>query len=126
MDNLLGPISPLPRALIGEYLLPYKATKSSATEYLRRRYSQLPLIIEYPPPHWAPHTAILEGMFMIQTSSMPGMSCMREYTRLLLEQYVRPHFRAGVEEVHVVFDTPGSMCETPKELKQKRRDSTIY
>ena len=61
---------------------------------------------------------------MVQTSPMPGMSCMREYTQLLLEQYVRPHFRAGVEEVHVVFHTPGSMCETPKELQQKRRDST--
>ena len=27
-------------------------------------------------------------------------------------------------EVHVVFDTPGSMCETQKELEQNRRDST--
>ena len=125
LDYLLGPISPLPRALIGEDLLPYKSNKSSATEYLRKRYSQLPLIIEYPPPHWTPHTAILEGMFMIQTSPMPTMSCMREYAQLLLAQYIRPHFRAGVQEVHVVFDSPGSMAETPKEVEQKRRDSIV-
>ena len=45
------------------------------------------------------------------------MSCMKEYAQWLLHQYIRPHFKAGVEEVHVVFDTPGSMPETPKELE---------
>lgn len=51
------------------------------------------------------------------------MSCMREYVQLLLAQYVRPHFRAGAKEVHVVFDNPGAMKETPKEIEQKRRDN---
>ena len=50
---------------------------------------------------------------------------MQEYTHLLLNQYVRPHFRAGVQEVHVIFDSPGSMRETPKELEQRRRDSSV-
>lgn len=36
LDNLLGPISPLPRALIGEDSLPYKATKCSATKHLTK------------------------------------------------------------------------------------------
>ena len=49
---------------------------------------------------------------------------MSEYAELLLSQYVRPHFQAGSYEVHVIFDNPGSMAETPKELEQKRRDST--
>ena len=53
------------------------------------------------------------------------MNCMQEYTHLLLNQYVRPHFRAGVQEVHVIFDSPGSMRETPKELEQRRRDSSV-
>lgn len=65
LSDLLGPISPLPRALIGEESLPYKANKSSVTQYLRKRYSKVPIVIEYPPPCWTPHTAILEGMFMI-------------------------------------------------------------
>lgn len=38
LHNLLGPISPLPRALIDKDSLPYKATKSSATKYLTIRY----------------------------------------------------------------------------------------
>ena len=83
----------------------------------------MPILIEYPPPSWTPHTAILKGMFMIQTTPLPTMSCIREYVQLLLAQYVRPHFRAGAQEVHVVFDNPGSMKETPKEIEQKRRDN---
>ena len=124
LDSLLGPISPLPRALIGENQLPYKANKSSATQYLTKRYHEVPVVIEYPPPQWAPHAAILEGMFMIQTTPSPGISCMKEYAELLMAQYVRPHLQAGSLEVHVIFDNPGSMSETPKEIEQKRRDST--
>ena len=109
LESLLGPISPLPRALIGENQLPYKGNKSSATQYIIKRYSTFPVMIEYPPPQWVPHAAILEGMFMIQTSPLPSMSCMREYAELLLTQYARLHFQAGALEVHVVFDSPGSM-----------------
>ena len=124
VGDLLGPISPLPRALIGEDSLPYKSNKSNATQYLRKRYSELCIVIEHPPHQWVPHVAILEGMFMIQTLPLPTMSCMKEYVQLLIMQCVRPHFRAGAEEVHVVFDSPGSMPETPKELEQKRRDNS--
>lgn len=127
LESLMGPVSPLPRALIGEDMLPYKSNKSTVTHYLRKRYSQLPIVIEYPPSNMTQTTAtcILEGMFMIQTSPLPGMTCMREYAQLLLQQYIRPHLQAGMQEVHVVFDTPGLMKETPKELEQKRRDSVV-
>jgi len=30
-----------------------------------------------------------------------------------------------VKEVHVVFDCPGSLAETPKELEQRRRDKAV-
>ena len=125
LDSLFGPISSLPRALIGKDGLPYKASKSTTTEFLRKRYSTLPIIIQSLPHQWIPNTVILEGMFLIQTSPIPTMNCMQEYTHLLLNQCVRPHFRAGVQEVHVIFDSPGSMRETPKELEQRRRDSSV-
>lgn len=41
-----------------------------------------------------------------------------------MAQYVRPHFRAGAQEVHVVFDNPGAMKETPKKIEQKRNAIT--
>ena len=71
--------------------------------------------MSWDPPHWTPHTSILERMFMIQTSPMPGMSSMREYTQLLLQLYVRPHFRK-----YMLYLTH----QGPKELEQKRRGST--
>jgi len=53
------------------------------------------------------------------------MSCMQDYVKLLLARFVRPQFAAGVKEVHVVFDCPGSLAETPKELEQRRRDKAV-
>ena len=110
IDNLLGPISPLPRALIGEDMLPYKANKSSTTEYFRKRYPQLSLITEYPPPHWAPHTAILEGMFMIQTLPMVGMSCMRESTQSYLWRSTSDHTSRQVQRKFMSYSTHLDPC----------------
>lgn len=67
-ENLLGPILPLPRALIGKDRLPYKATKSSTTKYIKKRYSTVALLKQNLPNQWVPNTTILEGKFMIQTS----------------------------------------------------------
>ena len=41
---------------------------------------------------------------------------------MLFFKYVRPHFICGVIDVHVIFDSPGSLPEIPKELEQRRRD----
>ena len=59
---------------------------------------------------------------MIQIAPLPSMTCMEQYVKLLLSRFVKPHFSAGVIEVHVVFDAPGSQCESPKEIEQNRRD----
>ena len=49
---------------------------------------------------------------------------MREYVKLILFKYVKPHLTAGAFEVHVVFDYPGGLGESPKEIEQRRRDQT--
>lgn len=98
---------------------PYKGTKSSTT---KRRYTVPPIISNNLPQGWIPHSAILEGMFMIQIAPLPSMTCMEQYVKLLLSRLVKPHFSAGVIEVHVVFDAPGSQRESPKEIEQHRRD----
>lgn len=119
---LLGPPSALPKALMDNDGLPYKSTKSTVTTFLERRYTSPPIISNTLPPQWIPHSAILEGMFMIQVSPLPSMSCMEEYAKLLLSIFVKPYFCAGVIEVHVVFDSPGTQKESPKEIKQYTRD----
>ena len=60
---------------------------------------------------------------MIQVAPIPTMKHMQEYVNFLLTRFVRPHLNAGAIEVHVVFDNPGSMPETPKEIEQARRDA---
>ena len=37
---------------------------------------------------------------------------------------MRPHLKAGVTSVHVVFDNPGLLPEAPKEIEHRRRDNT--
>ena len=51
------------------------------------------------------------------------MKYMREYVKFLLARFARPHLNAGASEVHVVFDNPRSMPESPKEIEQARRDA---
>lgn len=121
LETLLGPPSPVPRALSDASGLPYKGTKSTSTTYLQRRYTHPSIII---PLGWIPDAVILEGMFLIQMSPISTMSCMQDYVKLLLSQLARPHLVAGVTEVHVVFDAPGAQQETPKEIQQCRRDKT--
>ena len=122
LETLLGPPSMTPRALMDNQGLPYKGTKSSTTAYLERRYTSPPIVNNECPQGWIPHAVILEGMFLIQMSPLPTMSCMEEYVKLLLARFVKPHFIAGAIEVHVVFDVPGSQPESPKEIEQLKRD----
>ena len=91
LETLLGPPSPVPRALIDANGLPYKGTKSTSTAYLQRRYTHPSIIIQELPSGWIPDDVILEGMFLIQTSPMSTMNCMQDYVKLLLSRFVRPH-----------------------------------
>ena len=81
------------------------------------------MIIPKLPSKWVPEVAIFEGMFLIQTLPIPNMGCMREYVEILLGKSVYPHLNARVSEVHVVFDNPSSLAETPKDVEHKKRDS---
>ncbi len=119
---VFGPISPLPKALVDANGLPYKSSKSNTTAFFKTCYNHTPAVVHSFPPSWIPHSAILEGMFMIQTSPIPTMSTMKDYVKLLFSKYVKPHFQAGVIEVHVVFDNPSALPESPKEIEHRRRD----
>ena len=50
------------------------------------------------------------------------MTYLQHYVQLLLTKFVRPHFAAGVTDVHVIFDTPGALPETPKMIEKSRSD----
>ena len=94
-------------------------TRAQLPIFFQQRYQNPQPIIKKLPYGWTPDTVIMEGMFLLQTAPLPTMSCMRIH---ILNRFVRPHFAAGATSVQVVFDTPGSLSETPKELEQRRRD----
>ena len=48
---------------------------------------------------------------------------MAEYAHFLLRRFIVSQFSKGGDEVHVIFDNPGRLQNTPKYFEQKRRDS---
>ena len=48
---------------------------------------------------------------------------MADYAGFLLRRFVIPQYSKGGTQVHVLFDNPGRLQNTPKYFEQKRRDS---
>ena len=111
----------LPRALCSHHGVPHKGQKSFATKYFDARYKDLMTYSH--PAQWVPDAVILEGMFIINTSTMVTHSSVKDYARFLIKRFAVPHFINGVSQVHIVFDNPGCIANTPKAVEQKRRDS---
>ena len=67
---------------------------------------------------------LMEGMFMINTSPLGSHSTFGDYARFLTQRYIAPHFSRGCTEVHLLFDNPGQLKDTPKFFEHKRRDES--
>lgn len=63
-------------------------------------------------------------MFMINCSPLQRTSKMSDHAKLLFNCFVSPHYRAGVNEVHLVFDRPCDREFSPKSYERKRRDTS--
>ena len=59
---------------------------------------------------------------MINTHPLAHHTKLSAYGDFLLKRFVFPHFGRGSKEVHVIFDNPGRLQNTPKFFEQKRRD----
>ena len=105
--------------------MPIKGTKSNITKILERRYSTLtpPIITSHLHNDWAPECAIVEGMFMINTLPLPSHTTLRDYANFLLRRHAISQFKNGCREVHVLFDNPGRLENTPKHFEKSRRDA---
>ena len=49
---------------------------------------------------------------------------MKEYAQFLLRRFVASYFSGGTNQVHIVFDNPGRLHDSPKVFERKRRDNT--
>ena len=106
---------------------PIKRQKSYFTKSIEGRYksSPKPITTPYLPTGWVPECSIVEGMFMINTSPLHTHSTMADYAKFLLRRFIISQFTKGGSEVHVIFDNPGRLQNTPKYFEQQRRDATL-
>ena len=61
---------------------------------------------------------------MIQTPPSPGIATYAQYCKLLVMRYISPHLKAGVSQVHVLFDDPTQTTISPKQIEHAKRDET--
>ena len=102
-------ITPLPPALVGHDGLPYKGNKSKATDFFETRYKKAGVIVSDFPQQWVPPS--------------PGIATYAQYCKLLVTRYINPHLKAGVCQVHVLFDDP-SQNMSPKQIEHTKHDET--
>ncbi len=104
---------------------PLKGQKSYFTKSLNTRYTDTnpPVITTELPHDWIPECCILEGMFMINTTPLGCHTTMTDYANFLFRRYVVPNLKKGMKEIHIIFDSPGRLKNTPKYFEQKRRDA---
>ena len=104
---------------------PLKGQKSYTTQSLQARYkeSSPPVFTTELPSGWRPQCVLTEGMFLINTAPLGSHKTSAEYASFLLRRHAISHFLKGSEEVHVIFDNPGRLADTPKYFEQKRCDT---
>ena len=102
---------------------PLKGQKSYTTKYLEKRYQNaIPQVFSTDFPDWENFCTIIDGMFMINTNPLGIHKTFSDYAKFLIQRHIMPQFYKGSSEVHVLFDTPGRLPNTPKYFEQKRRD----
>ena len=60
---------------------------------------------------------------MLNTTPLSTHSIMKEYALFLLRRFVINYFSSSTNQVHILFDNPGRLPNSPKAFERKRRDS---
>ena len=103
---------------------PIKGQKSYVTKALEARYkSAIPLAFSSELA-WTPQCCLLEGMFMINTKPLGAHKTLADYANFLMKRFIITRFNRESSEVHIIFDNPGRLQNTPKYFEQTRRDAT--
>ncbi len=124
IDSLGEQLIEYPLAISDNSGNPLKGQKSYTTQALGSRYkqaSQQVLISELP---WKPECSVLEGMFLINTTPLGIHKTLADYGKFLISRFIRPQFSKGSLEVHIIFDNPGQLENTPKYFEHLRRDAS--
>ena len=111
-DALDNQFSVLPCAIADEA---HKASKNIWTDKLTTRYKSAD------PPVFTsllPQVVIIDAMFIINTQPLRQMKTILDCTKLLFNQFILHHYKANVNEVHLIFDKPGCQHFNLKQFEQ--------
>ena len=70
---------------------PHKGQKSFTNKFLEKRYSSV--VVSMLPGCWVPDSVVLEGMSLINTSSLVTHCTMKDYAKFLVRRFAVPHLR---------------------------------
>ena len=51
---------------------------------------------------------------MVNTTPLGNHRTFADYANFLGKRFLTPHFSAGSKEVHLIFDNPKGLAQTPK------------
>ena len=123
IDGPLEQLIEYPMAISDSEGRPIKGQKSNITKVDETRYKSLnPPVFSSDLP-WVPETALLEGMMIINTTPLGTHKTLKDYSTFLMSRFILVHLNRGTKEVHVIFDSPGQLPNTPKQFEQQRRDN---
>ena len=112
-------------AIADEDGYPHKASKNTWTDKLTTRYKSAdPPVFTYCLPLF-PQVVIIDVMFIINTRPLRQTKTILDYTKLLFNQFILPHYKANFNEVHLIFDKPGRQQFNPKHFEQRKRSYSI-
>lgn len=101
-----------------------KGQKSYTSQSLEARYKSATPVVFTRDLSWTPDCIVIEGMFLINVTPLGYHKTLGDYASFLMKRFITTQFRRGCKEVHVLFDNPGRLKNTPKYFEQLRRDST--
>ena len=108
----------LPLAISDSEGNPLKGQKSYATHYFESRYKDAKPSVFLGHMPWRPECCMLEGIFLINTTPLGSQKTMLDYAKFLFTRFIEVQFKRGCKEVHVIFDNPGKIQNTPKYFEQ--------
>ena len=118
------PYIPLPRASADKDGIPHKGNKTITTTFFMKQYQHSQVVVTSFQKQWIPNTVLLEGIFMTQTSPISVTATFKDYSEFLVKCYLSPHIKGNTNEIHVLFDDPDQMQESPKQIERKRRNES--
>jgi len=115
----------LPRAIATTEGRPIKGSKATITKVCEKRYKHVtpPIITTTLKAGWAADTVISEGMFLINITPWSTHQFMGDYAQFLLKQHILPLFGNTTQQVHLLFDNPNTIQQTPKYFERLCRDA---